>query len=168
MRPRVLVRTVLALGVVAGAITLAVTTGSAQQPAEEQPSAPKMAAAQPIPGPPPPQAPVARQIRDAQPGRQLGHGPAVTIDEVPLPAAAPQAASSAVRLTIEGTFPLRALDPVVLVDNKPVGRGISAVDARSLRVSVEDPSVLKTGAVIAYQYGNGPVTVVGQLAKGVK
>lgn len=163
MRPRVLIRTVLALGVVAGAITLAVTTGSAQQPDEEQPRAPKMAAAQPIPGPPPPQAPVAARIRDAEPGRQLGHGPSVTIDEVELPTAAP-----AVRLTITGSFPLRALDPVVLVDNKPVGRGISAVDTLSLRVSVEDPSVLKTGAVIAYQYGTGPVTVVGTLAKGVR
>jgi hypothetical protein len=162
---------VLALGVVAGAITLAVTTGSAQQPAEEQPNAPKMAAAPPIPGPPPPAAPVAAKIRDAEPGRQLGHGPAITIDEVELAAAAPpttQAASTAVRLTITGSFPLRALDPVVLVDNKPVGRGISAVDARSLRVSVQDPSVLKTGAVIAYQYGSGPVTVVGTLAQGVK
>jgi hypothetical protein len=151
---------------VAGAVTLTITAGSAGQ--DDPPRAPKAPAAQAAAGPQPPAAPVAAQIRGAEPGWQLGNGPSVTIDEVTLTGAAKSAGATAVRLTITGTFPLRDLDPTVLVDDKPVGRGISATDARSLRVAVSDPAVLKTGAVVAYRYGNGPVTVVGPLAKGVK
>jgi hypothetical protein len=152
--------------VVAGAVTLTITAGSAGQ--DDPPRAPKAAAAQAEAGPPAPAAPLATHIRGAAPGRQLGHGPSVIVDEVTLTGAAKSAGATAVRLTIAGTFPLRDLDPTVLVDDKPVGRGISTPDARSLRVAVGDPSVLKTGAVVAYRYGNGPVTVVGALAQGVK
>jgi hypothetical protein len=147
--------------VVAGAVTLTITAGSAGQ--DDPPRAPKAAAAQAEAGPPAPAAPLATHIRGAAPGRQLGHGPSVIVDEVTLTGAAKSAGATAVRLTIAGTFPLRDL-----VDDKPVGRGISTPDARSLRVAVGDPSVLKTGAVVAYRYGNGPVTVVGALAQGVK
>ncbi len=162
MRARVLIRSLLGLAAVAAGVTLTITAGSAQ-PGPPPASAPK-AAAQVDAGPQPPPAALAAQVRNAAPGHELGKGPSLSVDEV----ATAGAKAPAVRLTISGTFPIRDLDPTVLVDNTPVGRGITAADARSLRVAVGDPSVLKTGAVVAYRYGTGPVTVVGALTKGVK
>jgi hypothetical protein len=99
LRPRLLIWALLTLAVVAGAVTLTITAGSAGQ--DDPPRAPKPAAARSTP----PAAPVAAHIRGAEPGRQFGHGPSVTIYEVAPTGAAKSAGATAVRLTIAGTFP---------------------------------------------------------------
>jgi hypothetical protein len=154
-----LLRAALVLSVLAGAVLLAVLPGpaSSADPAGQAGPPPRAPAAKAPDGPP---NAVAAQIRTAPAGRTLAHGPRMTVDELVLPT------TTVARLTISGEFPLRALDPTVSVDGKPVGRGIGAPDGRSIGVAVADP--VKTGSTVSYRYGTGPETTVGTLTLGAK
>ncbi|WP_169515764.1 hypothetical protein [Amycolatopsis nigrescens] len=155
------------LTLLAGAITWTVLS-SAAEPGEPE-DVPRAPAAQAgnTDGPPALPNTVAAQLRSAPAGTTVARGPSMTVDEVPLTApislrAGAQPVSEVLRLRIDGDFPLRALDPTVLIDGKPVGRGIGAVDQRSLNVGLED---VRTGTEVSYRYGTGPATTVGTLTR---
>ncbi|MFB9904986.1 hypothetical protein [Allokutzneria oryzae] len=98
----------------------------------------------------------AEQVRSAPQGRVVAKGPAMVADEI----TSPTGRGPLVRLTITGDFPVRSLDFTVLVDGQPVGRGIQTENLDAIRVVLGEP---RTGAVVSYQYGDGPRTTVGSL-----
>lgn len=64
-------------------------------------------------------------------------------------------ASRAFRLNVTGgPFPVRALPPVVWIDDTPVGYGVESEDLDAITVVTFDPSLLSEGATIYLSYGD--------------
>ena len=65
------------------------------------------------------------------------------------------AVSKAFRLTITGDqFPVRALPPVVWVDDVAVGYGVESEDLTEITVVTYDESLLREGATLYLSYGD--------------
>ncbi|WP_143174151.1 hypothetical protein [Streptoalloteichus hindustanus] len=169
-------RAALTMLVLTGAFVVA-TFSSSQSSAEPEDRTPRAPLApvvdRPVESPTPLPNAVAAQVHSAPAGRTIAHGPNMTVDEFTLNEPATLKGGNApvravARLTITGDFPTRSLDPTVLVDDKPVGRGIAAVDERSISVALTDFPSVRSGSVVKYRYGSGPATTVGQLTLGGK
>ena len=64
-------------------------------------------------------------------------------------------ASRAFRLNVTGgPFPVRALPPVVWIDDTPVGYGVENEDLNTITVVTFDSSLLREGATIYLSYGD--------------
>lgn len=64
-------------------------------------------------------------------------------------------ASSAFRLSITGgPFPVRALPPIIWIDDTAIGYGVENEDLNTITVITFDPSLLREGATIYLSYGN--------------
>ena len=64
-------------------------------------------------------------------------------------------ASRAFRLNVTGgPFPVRALPPVVWIDDTPIGYGVESEDLDAITVVTFDPSLLSEGATIYLSYGD--------------
>jgi hypothetical protein len=65
------------------------------------------------------------------------------------------AVTKAFRLTITGEeFPVRALPPVVWVDDVAVGYGVESEDLKEITVVTYDESLLRDGATLYLSYGD--------------
>jgi hypothetical protein len=63
--------------------------------------------------------------------------------------------SRAFRVTVEGgPFPVRALPPVIWIDDVAVGYGVEAEDLTSITAVTFDASLLRDGATIYLSYGD--------------
>ncbi|HEY0003709.1 MAG TPA: hypothetical protein VGB17_02775 [Pyrinomonadaceae bacterium] len=64
-------------------------------------------------------------------------------------------ATQAYRLTIVGgPFPVRALPPVVWIDDTPIGYGVENEDLNAITAITFDQSLLREGATIYLSYGD--------------
>lgn len=106
---------------------------------------------------------LAERARTAATGRIVARADRVTVDELPA-----TGAKTPLRLSIQGRFPLRALDPTVLLDGTSLGRAVPGADLRSLRVVLPTSSAPRDGAIVSYRYGTEPAIRVGTLHKAVR
>jgi hypothetical protein len=64
-------------------------------------------------------------------------------------------ASSAFRISVTGgPFPVRAMPPVIWIDDTAVGYGVESEDLDAITVITYDPSLLREGATIYLSYGD--------------
>jgi hypothetical protein len=64
-------------------------------------------------------------------------------------------ASRAFRVKVTGgPFPVRALPPVIWIDDTPIGYGVENEDLNTITVVTFDPSLLREGATIFLSYGD--------------
>jgi len=130
------------------------------RPVPHAPVAPGAGAGDPLP--PAPEAPVAAAVQTAPAGKVLAHGKGVVVDEV----AVSERAKPVRRLTVSGSFQVGALDYVVLLDGKPLGRGLLAEHLDAAKVALPEDLQLKQGATVSYQYGHEQPVTVGALTLG--
>ncbi|GAA2842236.1 hypothetical protein GCM10010452_83180 [Crossiella cryophila] len=141
----------------------------------QSPSADETGAAQPVPHapvapggggggplPPAPEAPVAASVQTAPAGKVLAHGKGLLVDEV----AVSERAKPVRRLTVSGSFQVGALDYLVLLDGKPLGRGLLAENLDAAKVALPADVQLTQGATVSYQYGHEAPVTVGTLTLG--
>lgn len=160
----------MALLAAVAASIVTVTTLYAQSPSAEEsgqrrpvpqaPAAPGAGASDPLP--PAPDAAVAASVQSAPAGKVLAHGKGLVVDEV----AVGERAKPVRRLTVSGAFEVRALDYVVLLDGKPVGRGQLSENLDAVRVALPEDTQLNNGGTVTYQYGSEEPVTVGALTLG--
>jgi hypothetical protein len=64
------------------------------------------------------------------------------------------AVTKAYRVTVTGTFAVRALPPVIWLDDVAIGYGVESEDLDEITVVTYDESVLRDGATIYLSYGD--------------
>lgn len=130
------------------------------RPVPHAPVAPGAGVGDPLP--PAPEPAVAAEVRTAAAGKVLAHGKGVVVDEV----AVVERARPVRRLTVSAAFEVRALDYVLLVDGKPVGRGLLTENLDAARAVLPEDVQLKPGATVTYRYGDEAPVTVGTLTMG--
>ncbi|HVX42647.1 MAG TPA: hypothetical protein VHC49_02115 [Mycobacteriales bacterium] len=149
--------------VLAGAAWFGLQSQASGTPDESVPQA-KAPAAGPVAAPQLSTAPeLVERARTAAPGRVLARGERLTVDELPA-----TGAIHSRRLSISGSFPLRAVDPTVTLNGMSLGRAVPAPDLHSILVVLPARTVVPDGAVVSYRYGSEPAVRVGALHKVVR